>query len=281
MSGLELYLHVLPLLLGALIGSFLNVVIVRWPAERSIVTPRSACPVCETPIAWYDNIPLLSYAILRGRCRHCGTSISWRYPAVEALTAFLCWLTFQRFIPTPMHFEGPQVAAWLLYFALVAGLLAITVIDFEHYLIPDEISLGGIPVGILGVLGLDYLGSGIIRFEESVLGAIIGAGVLAAVRGLYFLLRKQEGMGLGDVKMMGLLGAFLGYHPALMFIIFVSSMLGSVVGITLMLVRKEGLQYALPFGPFLAIAGVIYLLGGSHYAAVFIPMSTTPLPILP
>lgn len=277
MNLLEIYLHALPLIFGALIGSFLNVVIVRWPEERSIITPRSSCTQCGTMIAWYDNIPILSYLILRGRCRQCGTGISARYPLVEALTAVLSWLTFQRFIPTPFDLSAVNVGAYVLYFALVAGLVAITFIDFEHYLIPDEISLGGIPVGILGVTVLEWMGGGIIDWKSSVLGALLGAGSLLAVRGIYFLVRKQEGMGLGDVKMMGLLGAFLGYHPALLFILFFSSLLGAGIGIAVMLLRKEDLKYALPFGPFLAIAAVFYLLWGWEYASFFLPTQLYPI----
>lgn len=278
MSPLELYLLAVPFVFGCLIGSFLNVVIVRWPEERSIVTPRSSCPKCGNFIAWYDNIPLISWTVLRGKCRHCDNPISIRYPLVELLTGVLSVLTFQRFIPTPLQLSEVGVVSWVVYFALVAGLVAITFIDFEHYLIPDEISLGGIPVGIVGVGILQWMGGGIIDIQSSLLGVLFGAGSLMLVRTAYYLVRKQEGMGLGDVKMMGLLGAFLGAHPALLFILFVSSFLGAVIGILVMVLRRQDLKYALPFGPFLAIAAVIYLLWGWQYASLLAPLQEFSAP---
>lgn len=277
MTWLELYLLALPLLFGALIGSFLNVVILRWPAEQSIIRPGSACPSCHTPIAWYDNIPMLSWLVLRARCRHCGTSISWRYPAIEALTAGLSLLTFWRFVPVPEAFTGVGLASWAFYFSLVAGLVAITFIDLEHYLIPDEISLGGIPVGIAGSFVLYPLGGALVSGWESLQGAVIGAGVLLGVRVLYQLLRKQEGMGLGDVKMMGLLGAFLGPHPALLFILLVSSLVGALLGVATIVFKGQDLKYALPFGPFLALGALLYLFWGYDLAPLMFPLGLDPV----
>lgn len=277
MSWLELYLLALPLLFGALIGSFLNVVILRWPAEQSIIRPGSACPVCHTAIAWYDNLPILSWMLLRARCRHCRSPISWRYPAIEALTAVLSLLTFWRFIPEAVTFSGVGLLSWAFYFSLVAGLVAITFIDLEHYLIPDEISLGGIPVGIVGSFLLYPAGGALVSGWESIQGAVIGAGVLLGVRVAYQLLRKQEGMGLGDVKMMGLLGAFLGPHPALLFILLVSSLLGALIGVGTIVFKGEDLKYALPFGPFLAVGALIYLLWGYQLAPLMFPLGLDPM----
>lgn len=277
MSWLELYLLALPLLFGALIGSFLNVVILRWPAEQSILRPRSACPACHTTIAWYDNIPILSWLLLRARCRHCGAAISLRYPAIEGLTATLSLLTFWRFIPVPALFTGVGLLSWAFYFSLVAGLVAITFIDLEHYLIPDEISLGGIPVGILGSFLLYPAGGALASGWASIQGAVIGSAVLMGVRMAYQLLRKQEGMGLGDVKMMGLLGAFLGPHPALLFILLVSSLLGALIGVGTIVFKGEDLKYALPFGPFLAVGAILYLLFGYELAPLMFPLGLDPV----
>jgi leader peptidase (prepilin peptidase)/N-methyltransferase len=266
-----LYLNSLPVVLGALIGSFLNVVIGRWPEGKSVVRPHSACPRCDAPIAWYDNVPVFSYLALGARCRYCRTFISPRYPLVECLTALLSWLTFLRFVPDPGHVGGAQVAEYLFYFAFVAALIAITFIDFDWHLIPDEISLWGIGVGIVGVTALDRAGWGIVPWWSSILGAVLGAGVLLMVRLAYYLVRRREGMGLGDVKMLAMMGAFLGVHPALMFIIFVSSFLGSVVGILSMVLFRRDLKYELPFGPFLAIGGLLYLLWGYRVVELVIP----------
>ena len=273
MSALALYIDGMVLLFGALIGSFLNVVIIRWPREMSIVKPRSSCPGCQTMIAWYDNIPILSWIILRGKCRTCGTSISVRYPMVEALTAFLSWLTFVRFVPTLADLSLASILTYLFYFAFVSGLIAITFIDLEHYLIPNEISLPAIPIGILGAWGLDLLGGESVGIRSAALGALAGGGSLWLLREVYYRIRGHEGMGLGDVKMMAMLGAFLGLHPALIFIVFVSSFLGSVVGITAMVLHGKDMKHPIPFGPFLALAGLIYLYWGETLAPLFIPLA--------
>jgi leader peptidase (prepilin peptidase)/N-methyltransferase len=263
---LTLYLNLLPFIFGTLIGSFLNVVIYRWPRELSVVSPPSACPGCNTPIAWYDNIPLISWTLLGAKCRICKTPISWRYPAIEFLTGFMSWVTFRRFVPDLLQVDQVSILSWVLYFYLVACLIAIVFIDFEHYLIPDILSLPAIPIGILGTWGLNLLGGGLVSVKSAALGAFFGAGVLLLIRGIYQLVRGQEGMGLGDVKMLAMLGAFLGAHPALIFIVFVSSFIGSIVGIGTMVIRREGLQYALPFGPFLAMAALVYLYWGYQFA---------------
>lgn len=273
MTFLVVYLNLLPFVFGALIGSFLNVVIVRWPQEMSVIRPRSACPKCNNFIAWYDNFPVVSWLILRAKCRFCKNPISWRYPAVELLTAVLSWLTFHRFVPDVLRIEPVQLGAYFLYFAFVAGLVAITFIDFEHYLIPDAISLTGIPVGIVGAFVLERWGGGIIDVRSAILGAVLGGGSLLLLRGIYYLIRRQEGMGMGDVKMLAMLGAFLGHHPALLFIIFVSSFLGSVAGIIMMVLYGRDLKYPLPFGPFLALGGLVYLLWGYEIAPDFLPTS--------
>lgn len=271
MDVFTLYVNFVPILFGALIGSFLNVVIVRWPQEQSIVSPRSSCPNCKNMIAWYDNIPVLSFLWLRAKCRHCGEPISWRYPLVEILTAVLSFLVFHRFVADTSRILAVQVGAYLLYFAFVAGLIAITFIDFEHYLIPDVISLPAIPIGIVGVWAIQDMDGALTTVWGSVLGALIGGGSLALLRFVYQLIRRHEGMGMGDVKMMAMLGTFLGAHPALIFVIFVSSFLGSAVGIVMMVLRGKDLKYPLPFGPFLAIGGLVYLLWGYRYAPMFIP----------
>ncbi len=273
MGFVAIYANAVVLVFGAILGSFLNVVIVRWPKEESIVRPRSACPRCGRLIAWYDNIPILSFLLLRARCRHCGQPISWRYPLVEGLTAVLSLLVFHRFVGDVTHMKPGEVGAYLLYFGFVAGLVAITFIDLEHYLIPDVITLTSIPVGILGVWAVQDVPGVPTGVRGSVIGALVGGGSLYLLRLVYQLIRKHEGMGLGDVKMLAMIGTFLGPHPALVFVIFVSSFLGSVVGIVMMVLRGKGLKFALPFGPFLAVGAIVYLLWGYRLAAMFVPVA--------
>ncbi len=273
MDWITVYANVVVAVFGAIIGSFLNVVIVRWPEEQSIVKPRSACPRCGHVIAWYDNVPVLSFLLLRGRCRYCKEPISWRYPLVEILTATLSVLVFHRFVEDVHAIRLGEVGAYLLYFGFVAGMVAITFIDLEHYLIPDMVTLTSIPVGILGVWAIQDVPGVPTTVRGAVFGALIGGGSLYVLRLLYQLIRKDEGMGLGDVKMMAMIGTFLGPHPALVFVVFVSSFLGSVVGITMMVLRGKDLKYALPFGPFLAVGAVVYLLWGYAYAYRLLPIA--------
>lgn len=234
-------------LLGALIGSFLNVCIYRIPAEESIVSPGSRCQGCLTPIRWYQNVPILSYLALRGRCGSCGIRISPRYPLVEALTGILFVLVFHAF--------GFQWAT-PIYWAFVAALVVITFIDLDHQIIPDVISLPGIPVGFLASFAIPW-----IFWTDSLFGILAGGGSLYLVALVYELLTKKEGMGGGDIKLLAMIGAFLGWQ-AILPVIFLSSLTGSLVGIPVMLFRKADRTLAIPFGPFLALGAVIYLLWG-------------------
>jgi leader peptidase (prepilin peptidase) / N-methyltransferase len=232
-------------ILGAIFGSFLNVVILRLPREdASIVFPASHCPGCQTPLAWFDNIPILSFLLLRARCRNCGMKISWQYPLVEAAMTILAVALFLRFGPT-----------WLfaIYFIFCAALLAIFVIDLYHQIIPDLISLPGI------VLGFAFaFVNPLVSWQSSLLGILLGGGILYLIAAGYYLFTKREGMGGGDIKLLAMIGAFLGWQ-SLLFVIFASSILGSLVGIGAMLKQKKGGKTVIPYGPFLALAAVIYL----------------------
>lgn len=230
--------------LGAVIGSFLNVCIYRIPAEESVVTPRSRCPQCLTTIRWYHNLPVVSWLLLRGRCAYCGAPFSVRYPLVEALTGILFALFLYRFGLHPA-----TLVAWLL----VAALVAISFIDLDHQIIPDVISLPGIPIGFLCSFALPW-----VSWQSSLLGILLGGGILLAIALGYEWLTKQEGMGLGDVKLLAMLGAFLG-APAILPVIFLASIMGSLVGIPLMLIKRAGRRLAIPFGPFLSAAALVYL----------------------
>ena len=234
---------------GLLIGSFLNVVIARVPEGRSLVYPGSACPGCGASIAWYDNIPLLSFVALRGRCRACGVSISWRYPLVEALTGLLFGAAALAFADT---FEAVVAAA------LLAALLAITMIDLERHIIPDVISLPGILAGFLA-----NLATARVFWLDSLLGIVVGGGVFLAIAIVGSWLAGQDAMGGGDIKLAAMLGAFLGWK-VLLFSLFVSAVGGGILAAFLMGSGLRGRKDPLPFGPFLAAGGAVGLFWGER-----------------
>lgn len=232
---------------GLIIGSFLNVCIFRLPAGKSIVYPPSACTNCGKSIRWYDNIPVVSYLFLRGRCRTCGTHISIRYPLVELLAGGFA-------LAICLHF-GFSLAA-LIYLIFVAALLVITFIDIDHRIIPDVISLPGIPIGFASSFLLPS-----VTWLDSLLGVFLGGGSLLAIAWGYQLITGKDGMGGGDIKLLAMIGAFLGWQGVL-FTIMASSFIGTAVGIVLMLRARKGMKLAIPFGPFLAIGATIYLFFG-------------------
>jgi len=233
------------LLFGAIIGSFLNVVILRLPSENgSIVFPASHCPRCKTPLSWYENIPIISYLVLRGQCCHCHERISPQYPIVELCMALLTAAVVHRF--------GLTITA-AGYFLFCAALLIIIWIDVQHQIIPDVISVPGILLGLIFSLV-----SPAISWQSSLIGLLLGGGVLYAIALIYYLWKKHEGMGGGDIKLLAMIGAFLGWQ-ALPFVIFASSLSGSIIGILAMIKQKKGGKTRIPFGPFLSIAALVYL----------------------
>lgn len=232
---------------GALVGSFLNVCVTRLPKEESILWPRSHCDHCKKKLPWVDLIPLVSALLLRGRCRFCQKKIPIEYFIVELVTAFLAIWTFDQFGFRPQGFA---------YFLFVASLVVITVIDIHHRIIPDVISLGGTVLGFL--LSLHFLDIDII---ESLMGILVGGGFLLILAWTYFKFTSREGMGGGDIKLAAMIGAFLGYKSILL-VLFLSSILGSFWGLFMILLKKESLRAALPFGPFLAGAALITLFYG-------------------
>ena len=227
---------------GAIVGSFLNVCIYRIPEGKSIVSPPSSCPGCGAAIRWYQNIPILSWVLLGGRCAFCKKSISVRYPLVEALTGILFVLVLWYF-----GFS----AATLIYWIFSAVLVVITFIDLDHQIIPDIVSLPGIPIGFVCSFFVPW-----ISWFDSLLGILLGGGLLLLIAWLYEVLAKREGMGGGDIKLLAMLGAFLGWR-AIFPIIFFASLAGTLVGVPLMLLRKKDSRLALPFGPFLALAALV------------------------
>ena len=227
--------------LGAVLGSFFNVLIYRIPRGESIVAPRSHCPECGTTLGPLELIPVVSWLVLRGRCRHCGAGISWRYPAVELLTAVLFGLVGWRFGWTPEAAGG---------LTLVGLLLPLAFIDLEHGYLPDVIVAPGIILGLLGgAFGLMGVG-----LPGSALGAVFGGGVLLVV-----VWASRGGMGLGDVKLLAMIGAFLGWQGAFYTLLF-GSVLGSVAGVSLIVAGRKKRRDSIPFGPFLAAGAVLELL---------------------
>lgn len=246
MSPLMLF-AIFSFLLGAAVGSFLNVCIYRLPAGESVVSPPSRCPACGAGIRPWHNIPVLSWLILRGKCRDCGAPISPRYLFVELLNGLLTLALFLKF--------GPS-STFLVLFVFCSALVAVTFIDLDHQIIPDVISLPGIVIGFACSFVLPWLG-----WKSSLIGIVAGGGSLLAVAWLYELFTKKEGMGGGDIKLLAMMGAFLGWR-AVPFIIFTSSLIGSVIGVTLILIQKKDGKLAIPFGPFLAAGAVLYIFFG-------------------
>lgn len=245
---------------GLLLGSFANVVIHRLPKGESVVKPRSRCPKCGVLIAAYDNIPVFSWLLLRGKCRSCQAPISIRYPLVELVTGVLFAAIFLKHGMTWSTLE---------YLLLAWGLVVVSCIDLDLMILPDVFTLPGIVLGLVGAaINPDR------SFYSSLAGVLMGGGFLWAVAYLYLVVRKEEGMGGGDIKLLAWLGAVLGW-PAVPFVVLVSSVVGSVVGLVLAIRGRAGLKSVIPFGPYLALAAVIYLLGGDRlgmwYIGLFLP----------
>jgi len=253
MDGLIPINYLIPAIIfifGAVIGSFLNVCIYRIPRSKSIVKPNSFCPACEKPIKFYDNIPIVSYIILGGKCRHCGAKISKRYPFVELLTAVIFLIIYRR---CGLSYE------LLVQMVFVSLLITISFIDYDFQIIPDVLSVGGMVFGLL----IAFVRPGF-RFMDAFYGVLIGGGVLFIIAYGYQLIAKREGMGGGDIKLLAMIGSFTGFKGVL-FSLIGGSIIGSLVGIPLMLMKKENMKYAIPFGPFLSCAALIFLLTGDRY----------------
>ncbi len=261
-------------LFGACIGSFLNVCVYRIPRDESVVTPRSHCPHCGKLIAWYDNVPVLSYLLLRAKCRHCGERISPRYMLIELLVAVLftlIWLLYGLLNRGGSYWMilDPRIP---VYWLAMAGLVVATFVDFEHYIIPDRISVGGVAAGLLlSALVPEMHGehSRISAFEASVIGALAGGGLLWGVGFIGKLALKKEAMGMGDVKLLAAIGAFLGWQ-AVLFTVIVSSFAGSAVGISLIALGGRKWQSRIPYGPYIALGAMFWMLWGRDWWGAYL-----------
>lgn len=236
-------------ILGLCIGSFLNVCIYRLPAGKSIAFPASHCPQCKAAIRFSDNIPVIGWLRLKGRCRNCRAAISWRYPLVEFLTGGFALCLFLKF---GLHIET------IIYFVFTAILIVITFIDIDHRIIPDILTLPGIPLAFVAALFLPQM-----TWQNSLVGILVGGGTLLLVAVGYATITGKEGMGGGDIKLLAMIGALCGWMGVL-FTIFFGSVLGSVVGVISMRGGSEGMKLKIPFGPFLSVGAIAYIFFGSE-----------------
>ncbi|MDM8517999.1 prepilin peptidase [Desulfobacterales bacterium HSG16] len=234
---------------GLCIGSFLNVCIFRIPAQKSIVHPGSMCLKCGYQIRFYDNIPVLSYAILQGKCRQCKTPISIRYPLVEIMTGLFAVCAFLRFGPT---------AEAAIYFFFIAVLIVITYIDIDHQIIPDVISLPGIIIFFIAAMAIPS-----VSMKDSVFGLLLGGGTLFAIAWLYSTLTGKDGMGGGDIKLLAMMGPIIGWK-GVFFTIFVSSAVGTIAGLLMMIATRKDMKLKIPYGPFLSIGAITYIFFGEQ-----------------
>jgi leader peptidase (prepilin peptidase)/N-methyltransferase len=264
MTFIDWYFTFVVFLFGACWGSFLNVCIYRIPAELSVVKPRSRCPKCMTNLSWRDNIPIFGWLLLGGKCRYCKAPISVRYPSIELLTAVLftwVWMKYPLMVDSGLDFRF--AAYWVLVFGLILG----SMVDIDEMWLPDRCTIGGMIIGpifsflIPAMHGTD---SHMVALIRSLVGLAFGFGLLWSISFFGRLILKKDAMGFGDVKLMGALGAFLGFE-SIVFIVFVSSLLGSIIGVSLITMGQKEWQSRIPFGPYIALAALIWVLGGSAW----------------
>ncbi len=251
MDLISIYLFVI----GACIGSFLNVCIYRLPEEKSIISPPSHCPFCKNKLKWYHNIPILSYIFLRGKCAYCNKKISIIYVIVELLSGISLIVNY--------HFYGFSFN-FFFYSIFIFLLLIVIFADIKYMIIPDEISIGGTIIGFI----FSFFPTSI-NWKQSLLGILIGGGILLFIIISYYFITKKEGMGGGDVKLLAMIGAYLG-PKSIFFVIFFGSFLGVLIGVPFMLLKGKDRNLQIPFGPFLSVAAIIYLYFGDKIINLYL-----------
>ncbi|MDQ7784786.1 MAG: prepilin peptidase [Desulfomonilaceae bacterium] len=256
----EIYCSVTFFILGAVVGSFLNVVILRVPEGASIVHPPSRCPDCGSAVRFYDNVPILSFLVLGGRCRDCGSRISFRYPLIEFTTALLSLALYKKFGISP---------AFMVFFPYCCAMIVVFWIDLDHMIIPDVITINGIAVGVIvSLVGfIPYM-----NIKTSLLGTLFGGAILYLPAIVYEKLRGAEGLGGGDIKLLATIGAFSGVHGVI-FVLFFASLVGSAVALVTMAVKGSSAKTPIPFGPFLTTTGIVYVFVGQRVIDNFYALS--------
>ncbi|MCO4772283.1 MAG: prepilin peptidase [Deltaproteobacteria bacterium] len=256
---------------GGLVGSFLNVVAYRLPEGRSVVSPPSACPACGRGVRPWHNVPVLGWLMLRGRCADCGASIGVRYPLVEAACAALWGVLFWQMVPgVDALLDTPTLLTFGLFALYFSALLAISLIDLDHYIVPDVISLPLIPLGIAVVAMLHGHGGPVPTLPAAVFGAGLGAGLMLAIAWFGRLAFGREAMGMGDVKLVAAIGAWQGAWPTLALTIFFASLLGSILGMSVAVLRGRDKELRIPFGPYLCAGALVSWLAGDWILARWI-----------
>jgi len=249
------------ILFGLAWGSFLNVLIYRIPRKMSLLTPPSSCPECHKKIKFYHNIPVFSYIWLKGKCRYCGAKIPLSYPLVEMMTPLTFILLYGKFSLSPHFF---------ISCLFTSALIVLCVVDYNHQILPDIITLPGLVLAVVYSLFRTDL-----NLSNSLLGAVSGAGFLLAVYALYYFIRKKEGLGMGDVTMMLFIGSYLGWKMSF-FTLLLASFAGAFVGIFFVFFKKKSFQYSLPFGTFLAPAALFSLFWGNQILEAYLQLFKTP-----
>ncbi len=246
--------EVLITLIGACLGSFANVIIFRLPQGLSIVRPGSHCASCKQLVRWYNNIPVISCLLLRAKCSSCKAYFGWRHMLVEILMATLFFMVYKKF-----GFSISGIEAYIFIF----GLVTITFIDIDHRIIPDTFSLSGIVIGLIGAfINADR------EFTSAIYGVLLGGGFFWAVSYIYYVVRKEVGLGGGDIKLLAWIGAVLGLQSILV-VILLSSVLGTLFGILVIVKNKGNLKTSIAYGPFLSLAAVVYLIWGNEFTRLF------------
>jgi leader peptidase (prepilin peptidase)/N-methyltransferase len=243
----EYIIQIYAFIFGLCIGSFLNVCIYRLPAFKSVISPSSSCPTCNKRIKFYDNIPIISYILLFGRCRYCKSPISLRYVCVELLTGLCALSALMKY--------GLSIQAFII-FSFISALIVITYIDIDHKIIPNRITLPGIPLCLLASLAFPE-----ISIKDALLGLLLGGGSLFLIAWGYKTITKKVGMGGGDIKLLAMIGAMIGWKGVIC-TIYIASAIGTIVGIIVMLARRKNMKFAIPFGPFLSIGAITFIFFG-------------------
>jgi len=261
------------LAVSLVIGSFVSLCIGRMPEDRSVVTPGSHCDMCGHPIRPRDNIPVLSWILLRGRCRDCDGPISATVPMTELLVGLLGWLLFRKIVPDESALDLAHAAAWVTYFGFLCLLTIAAFVDIRHRIIPDQTSSYAVPFGVLGCVvltALEFEGWPSFSVRQSVLGVIVGYGFFAVLARVAYALTGREALGWGDVKLLAMIGGFVGIFPGVYFVLMFGSIMGAAFGLALTLYQWR--RPSPPFGPPLALAAAIYVFYGDLFIESYIPL---------